>query len=105
MDVATRRRLHDELGVDAPLRFVYKFRYQAGFGGDGAEHELCHVFLGRLEAAPAPNDSEIAAIRYLSARELDAALGGTDDRFTPWFRMEWRALRNDYPAILGRYIA
>ena len=38
--IATRRRLMEELGVEAPLWFTHRFRYQAQFNNDGAEHEL-----------------------------------------------------------------
>jgi isopentenyl-diphosphate Delta-isomerase len=103
MQVATRRRLHDELDIAVPLEFVYKFRYQADFGTAGAEHELCHVFLGRLAGAPQPNTSEIAAIRYLPTQELDMTLGNPDAAYTPWFRMEWRSLREQHAAALERY--
>ncbi|MEX2496299.1 MAG: isopentenyl-diphosphate Delta-isomerase, partial [Woeseia sp.] len=47
MEVATQRRLRDELNIGAELEFVYKFAYQADFGKDGAENELCWVYLGR----------------------------------------------------------
>ena len=35
MDVATSRRLSQELGISAQLEFVYKFMYQATFSSDG----------------------------------------------------------------------
>lgn len=104
MRVATRRRLLDELHVDAPLEFVYKFLYQADFGDAGAEHELCHVYLGRLSAAPLPNDHEIAAIRFVGAAELGRELEAHPERYTPWFRMEWQALARDHAAQLAGFI-
>ncbi len=49
MQVATERRLQQELNTAAALEFIYKFEYQARFGNLGSENELCWVHLGRVE--------------------------------------------------------
>src|SRR5215510_15416861 len=41
MEAAIHRRLKQELGLACPLRFLFKFQYQAQFDAVGAEHELC----------------------------------------------------------------
>ncbi len=102
MDVATRRRLQDELNVDAELRFIYKFAYQADFGAAGSEHELCHVFLGRCSDVH-PNESEISAIRFVSADDLDTEFATKPETLTPWFRLEWQALQSDHRDTLANY--
>ena len=48
MDIAVRRRLQEELGLRAELGFLFKFRYQAQYDAQGAEHELCWVYAGRI---------------------------------------------------------
>ena len=101
--VATQRRLHDELNISAELEHVYRFCYQADFGDAGSENESCHVFLGALDGDVRPNDSEIESIRYVSARNLDEEFAKHPERFTPWFRKEWRTLREDYAGMLARY--
>ena len=103
MEVATRRRLRDELNVDAALEFVYKFVYTASFGDAGSENELCHVYLGRMLGPVEPNGHEIAATRLLSGAELALELERLPEAFTPWLRMEWRALAGDYADALSRY--
>lgn len=103
MSTATGRRLEDELNLAADLRFVYKFRYQAPYGDLGSEHELCHVFLGRIDDDVRPNEEEIAAIRFVSAAALDAELSDCPERFTPWFKLEWDALTADHADLLGAY--
>ena len=105
MPVATRRRLRDELNIDAELEYVYKFIYQAEFGELGSEHELCHVYLGRVEGDVHANDHEIESIRFLSAAELDSEFEGESGNFTPWFRMEWQSLKTNYAEQLRRYVA
>lgn len=96
MQVATQRRLLDELRIESSLQFVYKFEYQATFGEAGSENELCYVYLGRVSGTVTPNATEVDAIRYLSAAALDAELETHPDSFTPWFKLEWQALKNDH---------
>jgi isopentenyl-diphosphate delta-isomerase len=101
--VAAGRRLQDELHTAAELEFVFKFGYQATFGCLGSENELCHVFLGNVEGEPTANESEIEAIRYVSAAELEREFESTPDVFTPWFIMEWQRLNNEFADTLARY--
>ena len=37
------------------------------------------------------------------AAELDAELESDPGSYTPWFKLEWRALRNEYANRLARY--
>lgn len=96
LDIAVERRMQQELGVTADVDHVYKFTYQAPFGDIGAEHELCHVFIGQHEGPFDVNETEVAALRYFTQDELNAALEDQPDRFTPWFKMEWRELRDRF---------
>lgn len=102
---ATARRLQDELNIDAELEFVYKFIYHADFGSLGSEHELCWVYLGRADRDATPNNSEIAATRNLTADRLDAELEDKPAAFTPWFKLEWQRLKQDYAPLLEKYSA
>lgn len=101
--VATRRRLMDELNFETELEYVYRFVYEARYGNAGSENELCHVYLGRTTDSLRPNDSEIEAIRFIPADELDRELDGQPELYTPWFRQEWEELRESYRERLDRY--
>lgn len=105
MDVATRRRLRDELNVAAELEFVYKFSYTASFGAAGSENELCHVFLGRIHEAVRANDHEVDSTRFLAVNELERELSENPDTFTPWFRLEWEMLSERYSETLSAYVS
>lgn len=96
MDAAVHRRVREELGLDCEPVFLYKFRYQAHFGDQGSEHELCSVFAGRVQGDVLVHPEEITAIRYLSPESLTAEMESEPARFTPWFRMEWERIRRDY---------
>jgi len=89
MEIATERRLAQELGMTGDFRFVFKFQYQAPFGELGSEHELCWVFAGTSNDDPRPNSNEIADIRWISPADLDREFVTRPETLTPWFAMEW----------------
>ncbi len=97
---AARRRLREELGQEAELAFVYKFEYRAAFEDQGTEHELCWVFVGTTDDAPVVNREEVEEIRFVAPDVLDAEMAAEPERFTPWFRLEWRALRQQHAQAL-----
>lgn len=103
LEVATRRRLNDELNIAAELEPVYHFCYQADFGEAGSENELCHVYLGRLSGDLRPNDHEIDHVRFIAVNDLDKEFANAPHEFTPWFKQEWRCLSEDHAEQLGRY--
>lgn len=103
MEIATMRRLGDELNIEASLEPIYHFCYTAGFGDVGAENELCHVYLGRVIGKVQPNDSEISGIRFVAASEIQQELSRNPERFTPWFKQEWQELTRSYSDALSRY--
>ena len=103
MQAATERRLQQELNTAAVLEFIYKFEYQVRFGDLGSENELCWVYLGRLEREATANDSEIAALRFASADELRQELDAEPERLTPWFKMEWLRLSEQFTDRLAKY--
>ncbi len=97
MNTATSRRISEELGVSAALEFIYKFQYHARFEGLGSEHELCWVYIGRItESEVRPNPAEIADWKFLAPDQVDAVIADENAPVAPWFRMEWRELRERY---------
>ena len=50
-----------------------------------------------------PNDSEIAAICYISPAQLEREFAEHPEQYTPWFRQEWQELRSTYRERLERY--
>ena len=97
MDTATRRRVEEELGLTASLNFIYKFRYHARYQDLGSEHELCWVYAGRTTADRIrPNPSEISDWRFVDPSDVDVMVSDESAPVAPWFRMEWKALRDQY---------
>ena len=98
---AAQRRLTEELGIDVPLTFVYKFAYQARYDHTGSENELCTVFVGQTDQEIRVDPHEINEWRYLSLEQLDAELAAAPERFTPWLKLEWQRLR--YHPVVQAY--
>lgn len=89
MENAVRRRLREELGLSLATRFLFKFEYRAQFYTDGAENEMCWVFAGCSADRPELNSHEVAAWRYVNARDLTTEIRCSPDTFTPWFKIAW----------------
>jgi isopentenyl-diphosphate Delta-isomerase len=100
MESATKRRLREELGLQCPLQFLYKFEYQAQFDEAGAEHELCSVYAGRTDEAVRPDREEILSWRWIEPKTLETEMSGDAAKFTPWFKLEWRRVWRDHRAAL-----
>ncbi len=95
---ATRRRLAEELGVEAELTRLYRFEYSAQFFDRGTEHELCSVYVGDIGDSGqqvAPNPREVKDWDWFDCAQLDTLTTRHPQRFTPWFLLEWARLRGD----------
>ncbi len=101
MELAVQRRMQDELGVQCPLTFLYKFEYQASFEDVGAEHEVCSVYRGQYDGPINANETEIADLRFFTPAEVDDKIEIEPDVFTPWFKLEWSRIMQDFPAPGG----
>jgi isopentenyl-diphosphate delta-isomerase len=93
--------LNEELGLQCPLQYLFKFEYQAQFDAEGAEHELCWVYAGRSADMPTVNVNEISALRYISPDALDAEIATRPQTFTPWFKIEWERLRREHLQVFA----
>ncbi len=103
IELATSRRLQEELNVATRLEYVYKFTYQARFGEFGSENELCSVFLGRIEEEASANATEIEVLRYVTVDALCDELAAQPDSFTPWLKLELQRLTKEFADTLARY--
>jgi isopentenyl-diphosphate Delta-isomerase len=106
LEFATKRRLREELGLDCPLHYLFKFQYQAQFDASGAENELCSVYIGCSEQTPSINGAEINDWRWVSPETLQEELAAQGSRtFTPWFMLEWSRIWHDHrSAVLSLVI-
>jgi isopentenyl-diphosphate delta-isomerase len=81
------RRLQEEMGLTAKLRFVYSFIYKAELQNGLTEHELDHIFFGISDQAPVPDATEVSDYKYISPRELAKDLIAHPDNYTEWLKI------------------
>ncbi len=101
LTVATQRRLDQELGMEAEFHRLFTFQYQVPYLDLGSENEVCSVFVGRCDEPPRPNATEIAAVRWITADELDREFRDQPETFTPWFAQEWPRVRGVFRQTLN----
>jgi isopentenyl-diphosphate delta-isomerase len=106
LEQATRRRVREELGVEAGLHWLYRFIYQADYLEVGAEHELCHVYIGAVaDPVIRVHPDEVAEIDWLTIDELGRRIQSDPERYTPWFKLEWEELMARHRDRIERLIA
>lgn len=82
-----KRRLNEELGIDAELSEKFHFIYKADVGGGLWEHELDHVFTGTYNSDFHLNKDEVEEVRYISLKNLDKEISEHPEQFTEWFKI------------------
>lgn len=83
--VAARRRLREELRIDADLNEAGVFTYKGSVGNDLTEHEVDHVFTGTYSGDPAPDKSEVERWEWISPDDLRDWIARDPSAFTIWF--------------------
>jgi isopentenyl-diphosphate delta-isomerase len=88
---AARRRLGEELGLDAILRFGFYSRYKTALDNGMHENEFVYVYFGSLTASVKPNLDEIINIDFLTACEVHRRIRQEPGSFTYWLKYYFRA--------------
>lgn len=87
IDDATHRRLKQEMGIDVPLKFEFKFIYKAELDKNLAEHEVDHVYTGYFNGMPAVNPAEVDDWRFVSLNLLRESMVQNPSNYTVWFKL------------------
>jgi len=93
---AAQRRLKEELGIETPLKLLFKFQYTAPYKNIGSENEMCSVLIGKNSDSISPNENEIAEWKFVDVNELKKDMWENAERYTPWFKMEWERIKADH---------
>jgi isopentenyl-diphosphate delta-isomerase len=81
------RRLKEEMGFTADLKFIYSFIYKAALENSLTEHELDHVFFAISDLKPVPNPEEVSDYKYVSPRALAKDLKTNPGAYTEWLKI------------------
>jgi isopentenyl-diphosphate delta-isomerase len=96
LEIASQRRLDDEMGINADLKWLFKFQYQAKFKNLGSEFELCHVLIGKHNGLYFPNPNEIKDLMLIPFEDVEKEITKNEKYYTPWFKIEWARIISDF---------
>jgi len=86
---AAKRRLKEEMGINADLKSVFKFYYQARYKNIGSENELCAIFVGRYNDSKInPDLEEVQEWEWINIEKLKKNIKQNADIYAPWFKIE-----------------
>lgn len=103
-EAAAARRMKEELGLESEPEFLFKFQYTAQYGDVGSEHEVCAVFITRILPPLHINKEEIEEVKYLSMEALDEEIRANPAIYTPWFKIEWKLIKEGFLHQIDRCI-
>ncbi len=85
-EVAGKRALRQELGIETNLTEITRFIYLAHDPVSGyTEQEYDHVLLGFWSHDVHPNPDEVSEVDWLSSSEIDTRLTDSPSDFAYWF--------------------
>lgn len=82
-----KRRLKEELGIEAEITPRFHFIYKADVGQNLWEHELDYVFTGDYNGEVTINPQEVSEVRYVTMQELEKEMTDHPEHFTEWFKI------------------
>jgi isopentenyl-diphosphate delta-isomerase len=82
---AAKKRLQEEMGIEADLTSVGTFYYQADVGGGLIEHEFDHLFFGNYEGEIHPNSEEVDGYSWSDFKKIKKQMLEMPEEFTIWF--------------------
>ncbi|MBA4418739.1 MAG: isopentenyl-diphosphate delta-isomerase [Syntrophus sp. (in: bacteria)] len=94
LEIATERRLQEELGFTAPLQYLFTFKYEAEYDQEYGEKEIDHVFLGLYDGRITHDPDEIDDWRFVEADELKTDIETCPEIYTPWFKLAMPLVMN-----------
>lgn len=94
---AGKRRLKEEMRLEADLRSLGRFHYIAHFDNGLTENEVDHVLVGTIgNQEIKPNPEEAQDYRWVSVIELQKELEEAPERFTPWLKQALEFVVNTF---------
>ena len=94
LDMATQRRIVEEMGFQCEMREVFSFIYKAPFEHGLTEHELDPVFMGIYNEYPEINPEEVAEWKWVDVEELLSEVGHHPEKYTVWFKIALKEMEN-----------
>lgn len=82
---AAINRLQQEMGLSCDLKKKYSFIYKVTFENGLCEYELDHVFTGKSDAVPVPDNREVMNFQWKTLKDIHRSIADTPLMYTEWF--------------------
>lgn len=93
---AGTRRLKEEMGINCPVEYAFKFTYKSALDHGLTEHELDHVLIGKFNGSPSINIEEVKAWKYMHPKLIREDINNHPDNYTVWFKIVFDEVMNMY---------
>jgi len=87
LELATHRRLQEEMGFDTKMQKAFSFIYKAEFDNGLTEQEYDHIFVGKWDGTPIINIKEVADYKWISGDILKEDIRKNPGIYTAWFKI------------------
>jgi isopentenyl-diphosphate delta-isomerase len=87
IEQAAKRRLKEEMGIEAEPTFTYKFIYKTDLDKNLIEYEVDHVLTAQFDGEPKVNENEVEDWKYVSLKELQRDAQNNPHLYTEWFKL------------------
>lgn len=84
---AAKRRLMEEMGIDADAQHHFSFIYKVDLDNNLTEHELDHVLIGVYDDEVKPNPDEVMDYKWVNPEQVLADVAVNPDNYTEWFKL------------------
>ncbi|NCN86302.1 isopentenyl-diphosphate Delta-isomerase [archaeon] len=81
---AAYRRLPEEMGFSAPLKYIGKFIYKINFENGLTEYEIDHVFKAIHDGKINPNPNEVNDYKWINPKILKKEIKLNPKNYTIW---------------------
>lgn len=84
---AANRRLKEELGINAELKYIFSFQYKAELDNNMIENELDHVYYALTDTEPIPDPDEVSEWKYMKTEAVLNDIIKKPENYTEWFKI------------------
>ncbi len=81
-----KKRLKEEMGIEADLKEKFSFIYKAKVG-EMEEHEFDYVFIGKFDGKPKPDQNEVSDWKWINKDDLQRDIKENPEKYTPWLKI------------------
>jgi isopentenyl-diphosphate Delta-isomerase len=103
---AAQRRLGEELGVTAPLRFGFLARYHTTFPNGLIENEIVYLYFGMAPETIRPNRKEVSSLVFSDLARLKDGIAQNPALYSYWLKYymthHFRSIQHCLDVVLGR---